>query len=57
MDWILDRILPRYQFRTRYTRQIGAPPDAVWSAALAVTSEELPVTRLLMKLRTAGRCG
>lgn len=55
MDWILDRVLPHYQFRTRYTRKISAPPAAVWAAALAVTAEELPVTRLLMKVRTAGR--
>jgi hypothetical protein len=54
MDWILDRVLPRYQFRTRYTRKITAPPEAVWAAALAVTAEDLPVTRLLMKVRTAG---
>ena len=55
MDWILDRVLPHYQFRTRYTRKISAPPEAVWAAALAVTADELPVTRLLMKVRTAGR--
>jgi hypothetical protein len=55
MDWILDRMLPRYQFRTRYTRTIAAPPEAVWAAALAVTADDLPVTRLLMKVRTAGR--
>jgi hypothetical protein len=55
MDWILDRMLPRYQFRTRYTRTISAPPEAVWAAALAVTADDLPVTRLLMKVRTAGR--
>ncbi|HEY1627442.1 MAG TPA: hypothetical protein VGG16_26985 [Streptosporangiaceae bacterium] len=55
MDWILDRVLPRYQFRTRYTRTIAAPPEAVWAAAFAVTAEDLPVTRLLMKVRSAGR--
>jgi hypothetical protein len=55
MDWILDRVLPHYQFRTRYTRRITAPPEAVWQAALAVTAEDLPVTRLLMRVRTAGR--
>jgi hypothetical protein len=55
VDWILDRVLPSYQFRTRYTRTIAAPPEAVWAAALAVTAEDLPVARLLMKVRTAGR--
>lgn len=55
MDWILDRLLPRYEFRSRYTRQVAAPPDAVWRAMWAVTGSELPVTRALMKVRTAGR--
>jgi hypothetical protein len=55
VDWILDRLLPSYQFRTRYTRTIAAPPEAVWAAVLAVTADDLPVTRLLMKVRTAGR--
>jgi hypothetical protein len=55
MDWLLDRLLPRNHFRTRYTRTIAAPPEAVWTAALAVTAADLPVTRLLMKARTAGR--
>jgi hypothetical protein len=55
MDWILDRVLPHYQFRTRYTRRISAPPEAVWAAVFAITTDELPVTRLLTKVRTAGR--
>jgi hypothetical protein len=55
VNWILDRLLPSYQFRTRYTRTIAAPPAAVWAATLAVTAEDLPVTRLLMRVRTAGR--
>jgi hypothetical protein len=55
MDWILDRLLPEYDFRTRYTRRIAAPPDAVWQALHALTAEELPVTRLLMRIRSWGR--
>jgi hypothetical protein len=55
MEWILDRLLPAYDFRTRYTRRIAAPPAAVWEAVHAVTADELPVTRLLMRIRSAGR--
>jgi uncharacterized protein YndB with AHSA1/START domain len=54
-DWDLDRLLPAYDFRSRYTRRISAPPAAVWDALYAVTADELPVTRLLMKVRSAGR--
>lgn len=55
MDWTLDRLLPSYDFRTRYTRVIAAPPEAVWKALFAVTADELPVTRLLMRIRSGGR--
>lgn len=55
MEWILDRLLPTYDFRTRYTRRIAAPTDAVWDALHAVTAAEIPITRLLMGIRTAGR--
>jgi hypothetical protein len=54
MDWILDRLLPHYEFRTRYTRQIAAPRDAVWVAVCSVTAEDLPLTRLLTRLRSVG---
>jgi hypothetical protein len=55
MEWILDRLIPTYDFRSRYTRRIAAPPDVVWEALHAVTAAELPVTRLLTCVRTAGR--
>lgn len=55
MDWILDKLLPSYDFRTRYTRDIAASPAAVWAALTSVTAEELPLTRLLMRIRTGGR--
>ncbi|GAA4615663.1 hypothetical protein GCM10023195_69200 [Actinoallomurus liliacearum] len=55
MDWILDRLVPTYDFRSRYTRRIAASPEAVWAALHAVTAAELPVTRLLMGVRSAGR--
>lgn len=55
MDWLLDRLLPDYDFRTRYTRRIAAPPAEVWAAMYTVTYDELPVTRLLMTIRAGGR--
>ncbi|MEV5570389.1 hypothetical protein AB0L06_10075 [Spirillospora sp. NPDC052269] len=55
MDWILDRLLPDPDFRTRYTRRIDAPPDAVWRALLSVGVDDLPVTRVLMTARALGR--
>jgi hypothetical protein len=55
MAWILDRLLPAYDFHSRHTRLIAAPPAAVWRALHEVTTGELPVTRLLMLVRSAGR--
>jgi hypothetical protein len=55
MEWILDRLIPTYDFRSRHTRRIAASPTAVWDALNEVTAAELPVTRLLMGVRTAGR--
>jgi hypothetical protein len=51
----LDRLLPTYDFRSRFTRRIAAGPATVWDALLGLTAEELPVTRLLMSVRSAGR--
>ncbi|WUI03744.1 hypothetical protein OHR68_18680 [Spirillospora sp. NBC_00431] len=55
MDLLIDQLLPAYDFRVRYTRRITAGPDRVWTALHAVTHDELPVTRLLMAVRHAGR--
>ncbi|GGU92637.1 hypothetical protein GCM10010260_29190 [Streptomyces filipinensis] len=57
MDWIIDRLLPAYDFRTRYTREIAAAPTTVWAALHSVTHDELPATRLLMSIRHLGRTG
>ncbi|HEY5990265.1 MAG TPA: hypothetical protein VIV12_28350 [Streptosporangiaceae bacterium] len=54
-DWIIDRLLPLYDFRTRYTREINAPPGDVWDALHAVTAAELPMSRLLMSIRSLAR--
>jgi len=55
METLLDRLLPAYEFRTRYARRVAAEPGAVWTALHELTYEELPVTRFLMAVRTAGR--
>ena len=55
MDWVIDELLPGWDFRSRYARQIAAEPPQVWAALHAVTYRELPLTKLLMSVRTAGR--
>jgi len=55
VDLLIDRLLPRPDFRTRYTRTIEAEPARVWTALHEVTFTELPVTRLLMSIRSGGR--
>lgn len=55
MDRILDHLIPAYDFRSRYTRNIAASPQQVWHAMYALTVAELPLTRVLMGIRSAGR--
>jgi hypothetical protein len=50
----LDRLLPTYDFRSRYTRRIAADPATVWAALVSLTAEELPLSRFLMSVRSAG---
>ena len=47
----LDGELPAYRFRERHERAVAAPREAVWSALLAVTPRDLPLSRLLMGIR------
>ena len=51
----LDRVLPSYDFRSCRTRRVAAEPEAVWAALMQVTGQELPIMRLLMTIRSAGR--
>jgi hypothetical protein len=44
----LDEILPSYRFRERHERTIAASPDVVWGAQLAITTQYLPLSSLLM---------
>jgi hypothetical protein len=48
----LDEVMPIYRHRERHETTIQAPPAEVWRALLAVTSGELPLSRLLMGVRS-----
>ena len=47
----LDEVLPSYRFRERHDRTIAASPDEVWSALLAIATQDLPLSSLLMGIR------
>jgi hypothetical protein len=47
----LDEVLPSYRFRERHGRTIAASPDVIWSALLAITTQDLPLSSLLMGIR------
>jgi hypothetical protein len=48
----LDDILPGAAHRTRYATTVRAEPDATWSALHGLTAGELPLTRVLLSVRT-----
>jgi hypothetical protein len=47
----LNAALPRWERRERHNRWIDAEPAAVWAALVALRAEDVPVTRLLFRLR------
>jgi hypothetical protein len=47
----LDALLPQADFTERHARVIGSEPSAVYDAFKALTSRELPVSRLLVGVR------
>jgi hypothetical protein len=51
----LDTLLPIYDFRSRFTRRVAADPATAWDALDGLTAAELPLTRLLMTVRSVGR--
>jgi hypothetical protein len=51
----LDDILPGAAHRTRYATTVRATPEATWAALHEVTAGELPLTRLLLAVRTGRR--
>jgi hypothetical protein len=48
---VLDDFLPVYRFRERHERIVAAPAEKVWTALLAITAQDLPLSRLLMGIR------
>ena len=51
----LETLLPTWHFRERHRRTTNAPASALLAAAEQVTWAEIPVMRVLMSLRSAGR--
>jgi len=51
----IDALLPRWQFRERHRRATSAPAAALLDAAEQVTWAEVPVMRMLMRIRSGGR--
>ena len=52
---LLDRALPRWDFGERHARLVRAPAPVVWRALGEVRVGDLPLTRLLMRVRALGR--
>jgi hypothetical protein len=52
---LLDRALPRWDFAEHHERLVRAPAPLVWRALGEVCMSDLPVTRVLMRVRTLGR--
>jgi hypothetical protein len=53
--WTLEELLPRYDRRECHARTIAATVPVVWAALNDLTMTEVPLTRWLMALRSAGR--
>jgi hypothetical protein len=47
----LDDVLPSFDFRERHAIGITAPPERVFEALRAVTLDDMPAVRLLVRLR------
>lgn len=51
----LDEVMPRFQFRERHARRVGASPEQVWRALFEVTAGEIRFFRTLTWIRRLGR--
>ena len=54
---LLDRVLPDWHVREVHATRVDAPPERVFDAMRAVTLAEMPVARVLMRLRGLGASG
>lgn len=48
---LIDRFLPAYRWNEVHAIDIAAPPGAVLDAVRAVTAREMPLVRLLLRMR------
>ena len=48
---LLDEQLPRWDFRERHSIEVDAPPERIHAAARETSPLEVPVVRLLFKMR------
>lgn len=55
MTTTLERLLPEYDQREVHSRWINADPTVVWAALYEASAADLPLARILMGLRSAGR--
>jgi hypothetical protein len=51
MPSLLSEVLPRWDVRKRHTIEIAATPERVWSALNETTLGDMPVARVLFRLR------
>jgi hypothetical protein len=51
----IDELLPRWHFRERHRRPTAVPAAALLAAAEQLTWREVPIMRMLMGIRSAGR--
>ena len=54
MPGLADDLLPRYDHRQRFSVEIAAAPDVVWSALHETRFSDLRILRVLMAVRTLG---
>lgn len=52
---LLDRALPRWDFVEQHRQIVRAPAREVWRALGEVRTSDLPLSRLLMRVRAMGR--
>jgi hypothetical protein len=55
MSALIDTLLPQWDFREVHGTDVAAPPERTWEAVEQVTVGELPLTRLLVRVRGLGR--
>jgi hypothetical protein len=53
----IDRVLPAWDRRERHSIRIAAPAERVWQACRELRSDDIPLTRALMRVRRGGRRG